>query len=158
MCDNNNNPYHPHETYTFEGVNSSPFEGNNTTPIGTIKQLMINRPMLARGVMKLFKEDLKTNYFGCKKYLRVIHPYLMNKTGFVVFSFHDMPDSQDTKTTFSSFAIMGDDGLMNCGNILKTCKIPYLMYFGKDGYLSEYSGPINGYQLRQYVAMRNPSC
>lgn len=148
MCDNN--PYHPHYTYTFETV-PTPVPNNPT--ISTIARLKVNRPFLAPGVMKLYKEDLKTNYFGCKKYLRLEHPYTLGKTGFVVFSFHDMPDSQDTKTTFSSFVILENTGIMNCSEILKTCKVPFLMYLNSDGYLSDYSGGINSVQLKNYLAM-----
>jgi hypothetical protein len=114
--------------------------------------------MLANGVMKLYKEDLRTNYFGCDKYLKLVHPYTMGKTGFVVFSFHDMPDSQDTKTTFSSFVILGETGVMNSGAILKTCRVPFLMYLNSDGFLSEYSGPVNPIKLKQYLAAPRPHC
>jgi len=154
MCDYN--PYHPHYTYTFEAVNESPFA--NQQNIDTVHQLKINRPFLAPNIMKLYKEDLKTNYFGCEKSLKVVHPYTMGKTGFVVFSFHDIPDSQDTKTTFSSFVILGHDGVMNCSSILKTCKTPYLMYLNKDGSLSEYSGPVNAIQLKNYLSLSFPKC
>lgn len=148
--------YQPHYTYTFESINDTPFE--NTPNINTIPRLNINRPMLAKNVMKLYKEDLKTNYFGRQKNLRLVHPYTLGKTGFVVFSFHDIPDSQDTKTTFSAFVILGNDGVRNSDYILKTCKIPYLMYLRPDGNLTEYSGPINGAQLKQYLNLPQPNC
>ena len=85
MCENNNTSYHPHYTYTFESTNESPFE--STPNIDTLPRLIVNRPMLANGIMKIYKEDLHTNYFGCTKYLKLNHPYTLGKTGFVVFSF-----------------------------------------------------------------------
>lgn len=134
--------YHPFYTYTFEGFDTIPLKTTQRVPqqYETVTQLKYNRPMFANGVMKLYKEDIKIYYLGNKRQLRVIHPLTKNKSGFVVFSIHDMPDSQDTKTIYSSFVILEDTGIMNCGDILKTCKLPYIMYLNKNGYLSEYKG------------------
>lgn len=153
MCDKYT-AYHPHYTYTFEGLNTMPF-CKNTMQNDTVAQLEINRPILANGVMKLYKEDIKISY---GRRLRVVHPFTQNKTGFVVFSFHDMPDSQDTKTTYSTFVILQDTGVMNCGTLFKTCKTPYIMYMRKDGYLSEYNGMANIEQLRNYLKSSSGSC
>ena len=62
------------------------------------------------------------------------------------------------KTTFSAFVILGDTGVMNCGQLLKTCKVPYLMYLKPDGYLSEYTGPINIMQLKKHLAAPSAHC
>lgn len=155
MCDDYT-AYHPHYTYTFEAQNKTPFENN--TVINSIPQLKVNRPMLADGVMKLYKEDLHTNYFKRQKYLKLIHPYTLGKTGFVVFSFHDIPDSQDTKTIFSTFVILGKTGVANSEYLLRTCKIPFIMYLRSDGFLTEYSGPANPSQLREYLSLSLPNC
>lgn len=148
--------YHPHYTYTFDGLNGSPFD--NRQKIDSISSLKVNRPMLADGVMKLYKEDIKTNYFGNKRQLRVEHPYTLGKSGFVVFSIYDMPDSQDTKTMFSAFVILKETGVMNCGSLLNTCKTPYLMYLRSDGYLSEYNGVVRVDQLRKYLKLGDGVC
>lgn len=156
MCDDYT-PYHPHHTYTFES-SQPPFITNKIPSIRNIQELKLNRPMLANGVMKLYKEDIKTNYFGCKKYLKVEHPYILGKSGFVVFSFHDIPDSQDTKTTFSAFVILGQTGVCNCDAILKTCKVPFVMYLRPDGFLSEYSGPVNAEYFKKQIGSELPFC
>lgn len=137
--------YHPHYTYTFEGFNTPPFKRNDpfnvTKPmeINTISDLIVKRPMLAPNVMRLYKEDIKVVRSRNGKRLRIQHPYLAQKTGYVVFEYHDIPDSQDTKSIFSAFVILGD--LHTNGNaILKTCKVPFIMYMQPDGWLTEHVG------------------
>jgi len=110
--------------------------------------------MLSDGIMKLYKEDIKVYYDDCNgaRKLRVHHPYTKGKTGFVVFSFHDIPDSQDTKSTYSTFVIF-NNGIEGCRAILKTCKTPWIMYMREDGFLTEYKGPVNASSFAKFLRM-----
>ena len=145
--ESNFNAYHPHFPYTFEGFNTPPFKrGDPSNPskpmaINNISDLIVKRPMLAPNVMRLYKEDIKVlnPRSRTQKQLRIVHPSLRGQTGYVVFEYHDIPDSQDTKSIFSAFVILGD--LDTNGNaILKTCKVPFIMYMNTDGTLSEHTG------------------
>lgn len=137
--------YHPHYTYTFEGINH-----NNTN-----NKNIFDRPMLAKGVMKLFKEDIKINYFRNKKQMKIVNPHTLGKSGIVVFSFHDMPHSQDTKTIFSSFVILRGSDIDLSGDIYNSLfsRTPQhlIMCLENDGYLHQLDGPINMRKLQQIL-------
>lgn len=147
-------PYHRFHTYTFDGMQGM----HQTCGIDTISQLKQNRPMIADGIMKLYKEDIKVYYDDgrCQRQrqLRVQHPYTNGKTGFVVFSFHDIPNSQDTKTTYTAFVIF-ENGIKRCPAILKTCKTPWIMYMRSDGFLTEYKGPVDVLSFGKFLGVSN---
>ena len=155
VAPNNMIPYHNFYTYTFDGYASNHPLGN-TANIDTISKLIHNRPFIAPGIMKLYKEDIivhkiKTCYSTIpQKKLQIRHPYVNGKSGFVIFTLNDMPESQDTKTIYSSFVIL-QEGITMCDSIIKTCNHPSIMYFGPNGYLMEYNGPVNSQGFARFI-------
>jgi hypothetical protein len=149
MYHENQTGYKTYHTYTFDGfVPNPPFKSNDKSDlnkpatINTISDLMYRRSMLAPNVMKLFKEDIKVVRCGplYQKRLRVVHSALQGQTGYVVIDFHNAPDSQDTKSIFTAFAIIGGLGVLNSKEtkcVIRSCQMPFILRMDSSGWLSK---------------------
>lgn len=151
MCDSSNT-FTPFYSYTFDGYDKLPIPNvYSQSQINTISDLYTKRPIVSPGVYKLFKQDLEPVILNGHKTLRVNHPLFRGKDGFVVFSYYDIPDSQDTKSIYSAYVILGQTGVMNSTTLLKSCRVPFLMYMNVDGFLMDYKGGVNAEQLKYYI-------
>lgn len=94
--------YHPYHSFVFDDHNKIPIIPEQH------KSKKYDRYQPFDGVIKLYKNDIKT--IRCKggKKLRVVHPQLQNTSGFLVFLIHTIPDSQDTKTILSIYVLLNN--------------------------------------------------
>lgn len=97
--------FHPFDTFTFDGKTKTPYiQLKNNFQEQTTRDIYLDRPKLAHNIIKLYKEDIRL----IDNKMQVIHPWTMSKSGFVVFLYHEVPECQDTKSIFTTIAILGD--------------------------------------------------
>lgn len=105
--------FHPFYTYTFDNSIENSFGNSfNDFTLSNPQQIYLKRPILGENMFKLYKEDIKLSILpDSSKQLQVIHPWTSGRDGHVLFQYHDAPDSQDTKSIFTTIVFLGGNSL-----------------------------------------------
>lgn len=106
--------FHHFYTYTFDNKNDKKIDKkiDNNFTLSNPQQIYLKRPILGENIIRLYKEDIKLSTLpDSSKQLQVIHPWTTGRSGHVLFQYHDAPDSQDTKSIFTTIVFLGDDSL-----------------------------------------------